>query len=62
MDFLAAIQWKTCGFWTEWLDQAEIQQKELEKGKIETLSFFAFYDISMPMLLSDRHHNRGTCL
>lgn len=62
MDFLAEIQWKTCGFWTERLNQAEIQQKELEKGKIETLSFFVFYNISMPMLLLDRHHNRGTSL
>lgn len=47
----------SCGFWTEWLDQAGIQQKELEKGKIETLSFFAFYNISMPVLVLGGHHN-----
>lgn len=47
----------SCGFWTEWLDRAGIQQKELEKGKIETLSFFAFYNISVPPLFSGGHHN-----
>lgn len=47
----------SCGFWIEWLDQAGIQQKELEKGKIETLSFFAFYNISMPVLVLGAHHN-----
>jgi len=41
----------------EWLDPAGIQQKELEEGKIETLSFFAFYNISMPTLFLDGHRN-----
>lgn len=47
----------SCGFWTEWLYQAGSQQKELEKGKIETLSFFAFYNISVPALVLGDHQN-----
>lgn len=46
-----------CGFWIEWLDQAGTQKKELEKGKIKTLSFFAFYNISVLVLVFGGHHN-----
>lgn len=55
------LGWNTvensCGFWIEWLDQAGIQQEELEKGKIETLSFFAFYIISVPTLFLGGRQN-----